>query len=379
MSDVDQLRISDWILTWDLNAEHRTGTTGDQKTSQWLFEEIVKLGAEPVIEEFGFRRRTPTNCRIESEDFTLDGVPLFDCTETSPDGVSTNLSNSPDRDSIYVLECGPGENRHLNAARQDNAVAGVVVVSKGQVSGLSLINADAFDSPFGPPVLQISTDDGDVLAAASQANASAALTVQFETSSTTASNVSTTIRGSAENLAPVVVMTPKSAWWTCTAERVGGLVAWLECIRYFTTHPPKRTVIFTANTGHELGHLGLEHFLEVRPELGAGAHIWVHFGANFAAKDCSIRLQGSNQELIKLVTDQLSSVNESEFTVVAPGTRPGGEARNIFDCGGRYVSILGSNRLFHHPDDRMSSNIDLLRLMRLTDACVKVVAHLAHA
>ena len=379
MSDEDRLRISEWILTWDLSSEHRTGTAGDNSTSQWLLEEIAKLGVEPRIEEFPFKRRIPTNCSVEGSTFSVAGVPLFDCAATHSTGTAGDLSYEPTPGSLFVLECGPGESRELHDIRTSNAVGGIVIVSKGLVPGLSLINADSFSSPFGPAALQISTADGRALVAATESNARAKLTVQFSSEKTLATNVLATIRGTSKDLAPVVVMTPKSAWWTCTAERVGGLVIWLECMRHFAVHPPKRTVIFTANTGHELGHLGLEHFLERHPQLASNAHVWVHFGANFAAIDSHIRLQGSDQNLIRQATDQLARVNETDYSVVSPGTRPGGEARNIFDRGGRYISMLGSNRLFHHPQDRMTNNVDLRRLVRLSNACVTVVSQLAHA
>ena len=56
-------------------------------------------------------------------------------------------------------------------------------------------------------------------------------------------------------------MTPRSSWWQSTAERGGGLVAWLETLRALLAAPPARPVIFTANSGHELGHLGLDDFV----------------------------------------------------------------------------------------------------------------------
>ena len=46
----------------------------------------------------------------------------------------------------------------------------------------------------------------------------------------------------------------------------------------------RRDVIFTANTGHELGHTGLDLFLEKNPKLIKEAHVWMHLGANFAAQ-----------------------------------------------------------------------------------------------
>jgi len=53
-------------------------------------------------------------------------------------------------------------------------------------------------------------------------------------------------------------MTPHSSWWRSTAERGGGLVCWLESLCALIAAPRACNVIFTANSGHELGHLGLD-------------------------------------------------------------------------------------------------------------------------
>jgi hypothetical protein len=56
-------------------------------------------------------------------------------------------------------------------------------------------------------------------------------------------------------------MTPRSSWWQSTAERGGSLVCWLEALRALIAAPPVCNVIFTANSGHELGDLGLDDFM----------------------------------------------------------------------------------------------------------------------
>src|SRR3954454_16762191 len=100
-----------------------------------------------------------------------------------------------------------------------------------------------------------------------------------------ARNVVVTIAGrgpSAET--PCVVMTPRSSWWQSTAERGGGLVCWLESLRALIAAPPSCDVVFTANSGHELGHLGLDDFMARRPgwerPINEGGATWIHFGAN---------------------------------------------------------------------------------------------------
>ena len=146
---------------------------------------------------------------------------------------------------------------------------------------------------------------------------------------------------------PVVVFTPRSGWWHSVAERGGGLAIWLELARHFSREPPKRSVILIANTGHELGHIGFEAFLESAPELFAttsdhagAASAWIHLGANFASLGSQVRLQFSDEEfrdatLLAFAKEGLAPDLETPI-----GTRPYGEAREIFDREGRFVSLL---------------------------------------
>lgn len=96
-------------------------------------------------------------------------------------------------------------------------------------------------------------------------------------------NVVAEVPGRTSTLAPLVVITPRSGWWQCAAERGGGIVCWLEAIRALAGTPPDRPAIFVASSGHELGHLGLEAFLHANEALLRAAHAWIHLGANIGA------------------------------------------------------------------------------------------------
>ena len=173
-------------------------------------------------------------------------------------------------------------------------------------------------------------------------------------------------------------MTPRSGWWQCASERGGGIAAWLEILRALAAGEPARETIFVASTGHELGHVGLLHFLETHVGLVNGAHAWIHLGANFAAcVEGAPRLQTSEGELETLALDALAKHGEEPATRAAPGTRPAGEAENVFDGGGRYVSLLGANGRFHHTDDRWPDAVDLERTERLVAGLVDVAQRLS--
>ena len=144
-----------------------------------------------------------------------------------------------------------------------------------------------------------------------------------ETVKATARNVEAKIAGSDPDLSPVVVMTPRSGWWANASERGGGIACFLEIMRAVNASVPKRDVIFTANTGHELGHTGLDLFLHNNPGLTKDAHIWMHLGANFAAKFGSqVRLQYSDDEAVASLAPWLKEHGLKPGVVTPDRTAP---------------------------------------------------------
>jgi len=367
------------VTAWDEILDHRTGSSGDAATSAWLADMIAAAGATPHIDTFSFDRLVPQKCFLTIDGLDIHGIPLFDC-------LISPLVEAP----LHPLDIGRGiglttfspnaqhpGTKALLDARVRNLHQGIVAISEGGTEGLSLLNADHFSKPYGPPVLQVDGGHKDQIVDAAASGCTGRIAFKVERQSSEASNVQTTIPGADPNLPPLVIMTPKSAWWTCTAERSGGIVAWLACVRHFENNPPRRDILFTANTGHELGHTGLERYLRKNKGLGASAHAWIHLGANLGAIDSTSRFQFSNKKLERLGTKHLAAVGIHPSSSTPMGTRPGGEASNIYDEGGQYLSLIGSNRWFHHPDDRWPHSIDLDRTTRIAEAVVRIAKELA--
>jgi len=381
-SDPLTARITAILEGWDAIDDHRTGTAGDRATADWLQREIEAAGATARLDPFPFVRRVPGECWVEAAGRRADGVPLFDGALGDPAPLESTLAPLDAGTDIGVVAFGPSL-AHAGAqtlfrARRAGVHRAIVAVAAGdQVRpGLAVINADDYVKPFGPPVLQVATGAGEWLFPAAAARSAARFRVHAELEKTQAYNVSATVTGRRSELAPLVIMTPRSGWWRCTSERGGGIVVFLECIRHFVRNPPDRTVIFTANSGHELGHLGLDAFAETPDGQFDRTFAWLHLGANFAARDTRIRLQASTQSWLD---EGLARFREHaidcESTPV--GTRPFGEARNVFDAGGQYVSILAENSLFHHPDDRWPEAVDVDRTRAATDVMVAIADRLA--
>jgi hypothetical protein len=142
---------------------------------------------------------------------------------------------------------------------------------------------------------------------------------------------------------------------------------------------PERTVRFVASSGHELGHLGLDAFLQEEAALIKQAHAWVHLGANIGAAEGRCRLQSSSDEIEAIALGATQRTGARIDRRLPRGSVPAGEARNIHVGGGRYVSLLGSGPYFHNPLDLWPSAVDINAVMQYAAATTELTLALARA
>jgi len=372
------------LIKWDSIKLHRTGTEGDNETAYWLADEIKKCGLTAEVDKFDFIKRSPGKCQVTNGTHTAIGLPMFDGGSTAFDGIKGQHGSLNTNDVIAITQYGSSANDessiNLNKVRAKNEHLAIVAIAdvSPNIPGLAVLNAESYRKPFGPPVLQVATQEREWLMKL-KADEKISVYVELIDEESDAFNVQTKIEGKDQSLSPLVVMTPKSGWWTCTSERGGGITIWLNAMRYLSKNQPNRNVIFTANTGHELSHLGLDHFLKKNPSLAKDAFAWVHLGANFAAKAGQVLWQASTKEYLEQGLEQLKALNLVEILSWPISSRPVGEARNIYDRGGQFISLLGSNPLFHHPDDIWPDSIDMEKLIKLDSFMTNMIKDMANA
>lgn len=359
-------RIASIIREYDAQGIHRTGTDVDNVSAEWMASRITGMGVTPEIDAFEFERVEILDGRFEVAGVGVQGIPMFDCGFTDANGVKGRVGPVGSDAEIIVamtlpFAAGPGF-AAIEAIRRKGGHKALVLVTDKRLppDGIATINAEAFDDPYGAPVLQIANAHWPAILNAMEARAEGHVVAHCTRVPATARNVQARIAGSDPDLEPLVVMTPRSGWWQCASERGGGIAAYFEIMRAIRERGAARDVIFTANTGHELGHMGLDHYLEGHARLIKDAAMWIHLGASFAAKIApAVHLQYSDDSARETTQSELDKRGLKPASETMPGTRPNGEARNIFDGGGRYMSILGGNGLFHHPDDRWPAAVDL--------------------
>lgn len=364
-----------WLTAWDATGIHRTATKGDEAGAAWLAEAAAALGAAVSIEEFAIDRLDPVAAYLEFDGSRIPGVPAFDAPATAPDGVSGRLG-----EDIAVAELPPSavysgeyQRRRQAAARQ----RGFVIICTGERPGLGLLNAEQFRQPYGAPAIHLASEAREMLLAAAAAGAPARLVAASRRTPATARNLVIALDGRDAGGRPLVVMTPRSSWWQSTAERGGGIVAWLESLRALLAAPPARPVLFTANTGHELGHLGLDDFVARRPGCEERA-TWLHFGANLGAAGGSLSVMSAREDLRDMAAAELARCAVPHR--LSPHDRvPSGETRDIHLKGGHYLTFVGSNPLFHLPQDRWPEAVDVGRVAAIAAAGAHIARQLADA
>jgi hypothetical protein len=121
-------------------------------------------------------------------------------------------------------------------------------------------------------------------------------------------NVLAGIEGKNPGLPPLVIMTPRSGWWTCASERGGGIACWLELMLCMRDTKPARDVRFVASSGHELGYRGIEVYAERHPDLIRRSRAWIHLGANIgAAQQPGNTIQASDDEMESVLSKGMTA------------------------------------------------------------------------
>ena len=379
-------RIAAVYTQYDAQGVHRTGTEVDFQSADWLADQVRDAGLQPDLQSLPFSRLDVQRASIDIQGESIEGLPFFDGGFTDRDGVQGGLGPAFSDAAIGVARVGPtGPTRDtFHQKRGESAHLGLVVATGGPEfglpAGLTPINADRYGTPYGPPVLQIGSEHWAWLEDEARRGSMATLVCTVERFDLNVVNVVATLQGANPSLPPLVVMTPRSGWWNCASERGGGIAVWLEIMRALVAVQPARSVHFVASTGHELGHVGLDFFLAQHPDWIQNATAWIHLGANFGtAIGSAVRLQASDAQLQDLAMAAMEKRAAPPDVLTPVGQRPYGEARNIFDGAGRYISLLGSNGVFHHPDDRWPDAVDLSKTVLLAESFIDIASQLASA
>jgi hypothetical protein len=371
-------RARDVIREYNAEGFHRTASAVDRSSADRLLVRMRGAVAGPRLEPFDVSRVDLNTAFFEIDRHRIEGLPMYDGAFTDPQGVRGALGGIDSDRQIAWIKVNPNAEIQLRKARERAGLRALIAVTMGRHPGLCPVNAAFFSDPFGPPVLQVSSEELPAIEQAADAGADVRVVAAVTRRPASAFNLVADVPGRRPDLPPVCVMTPRSGWYFNASERGGGLVCWLETLRACAVARPLRTVRFVASSGHELGHLGLHAYLKRNPTLARDAAVWIHFGANIGAVGGEVRLTCSGDALESEAIRALTAFDLNRMAR-QPASQVGGEAGTIGAAGGRFVSFIGSNEWFHNPGDRWPDAVDLQTVARFARATASLTITLANA
>ena len=281
---------------------HRTGTAGNTTTAAWLAQEFEAIGLDTSTQGFSFPSYTPHAASVRVGSFSPEVFPLYYSGRTGPSGVSATLVDvglgTPVDFALHPVAgklalvtvpmplpgLTPTFTRALEGAMQAGA-RGVVAIIQGSHNFISVPDVDAEGGMCTLPTLLVANNDGKQLRALAGQRATFTLDATYAMSGD-APNVLGVLPGTSDDV--IVIGTPITGWFAAATERGAGIGAMLTLARYFAAradgHQLKQTIMFVGTSGHEVGFLGLEKFVEANPALAPRVTAYLHFGAAVGAK-----------------------------------------------------------------------------------------------
>jgi len=266
---------------------HRTGTAGDNATSQWLSRELTSYGFSVRYLDFPLTQFFLDSAFVRVGENKISAFPLWYVNKsvnsaTSGVLIDGNLPVSSFRNKIaylrikitdHVADADRARFKELISA----GVTGIVACTESITGEIVASNTPEDHSAWPVPIVFIGAGDSARLMASLGKNVAISVSGKFQKVS--ARNVYGTV-GSGSRY--VVISTPISGWFSCGGERGPGIAAWLALAKWVSSAKLPYRFIFTANSGHELYGIGAHAFLDRVAPPASQTALWVHLGAGIA-------------------------------------------------------------------------------------------------
>jgi len=381
MTKLDSTWVAQRVAAFDGSGIHRIGAPGDFTSGTWFEREAAVGGVTVSRMPVAFNHLIIDEAWLECAGMRVDGMPMFD----SPPGhsIAGNLCEMGGKGSIGYAEFPPNaasiKGQPLESARRSSGHAALVIATRVTGESLAPINAQYYDDPFGPPVLLVAGMHHAFLAEHAARQTAVTLTSAHHRESSESFNVAAIAAGS-DSTPPIAIVTPRTGWWESTAERAGGMVAWLAGVKAAGTLGQsgrlKRSVHAYATCGHELGHLGLQTLTRQQSPLVTGAKYWLHLGANLGGMgNPALMIRAENTADSGQMRDLLAAEGyPARHIHIESIAKISGEGHDLTHLGARVLSLAGSNLHFHAASDRWPGNVNAAGIAAISRAVARWVA-----
>jgi len=390
-SDAEAQRI---LERYHAFGDKAAGGPGDIASGEWLEVELKGLG-------FNCSRQTYDVPAFEGEATLTSGaaradlIPQAIVVPTLREGLGGPLylagaGKSGPGIALLVLDYARWSSAVGQIARRvqavlDGGASAVIIVTTGPTGEALALNAPVDKPLFDRPVAVMAPKDAGPFLQAAVRGEAATLRVTGRSFRRPAFNVTASLdNGAARTL---VISTPRSGWFSCAGERGSGMATWLMLVRWAAGSRLPVNIALVATSGHEYENAGGEHFIhELAPKPDKTA-LWVHLGANVAARDWHERgtvlspLPGADSQRYLLASPPLVTSARTAFAgqpgleqvYPADPALAAGELGNVLRAGySPAIGIFGGHR-FHHAraDDLRCVSAPLIP--PVVDAFAKVI------
>jgi hypothetical protein len=314
---------------------------------------------------------------IECAGQRIDGLPMFDSPSSTTSGISGALGTGG---AVGYAEFPPNaasiKGQPLEQLRRATSHTALIIATRVTGDSLAPINAQFYNQPFGPPVLQVAGTHHAFLAEHAAKNTPVKLVSSYRRAAAESFNIAASAR-SETRAQPLAVVTPRTGWWESTAERAGGMIAWLAAVHAASAlkqnNKLKRDVHAYATCGHELGHLGLQTLTQQQAPLIQNAKYWLHLGANLGgAGNLTMMIRAANTADSQTMRDLLIAEGyPAQHIHVEPISKISGEGHDLTHLGANVLSLAGSNLHFHAASDRWPGNVNAAGIASISRAVAR--------
>lgn len=354
---------------------HRFGTEADRRTTEWIAKELASAGFETRFQAFSVGKQYfPSSAALRIGAATVSALPFWWPSENKSavklsaplaDETAANAAGKilwirmPFDGGAYLSDA---QRNAIRAAASRSPIAIVAVIDAPSEEEYAY-NVAQSDAPWPVPVVVVGSKHSAALQAALQSGQSVEIVVdgRYESNLTGRNVVARLNRGAAST---IVVSTPTTGWFTCACERGAGVAVFLALARAAAASEAKVNYVFVATAGHEIGHGGMEAFLQAQRPKPSQTRAWLHLGASVACYEW--RKSGSEWTTAKALELRRFLVYSAPAAATASAAfagvdvkrvqverqAPPGELREIHAAGyATYLGMAGTHRFFHSPGD----------------------------
>lgn len=376
-----------------------SGSVGDIACGAWLEAPLRDLGYVTARQEFSVPFFDARTRQLAANDLALPVTPQAIVAATGPDGMAGPLVVTSDycaassrlKGAIALIEL---PYRRWSSIHDGDIVATVrstfargaraaLLITNGPTGEALALNGDGERALFDRPVAVLAPKAFAQLRAVGPQHAT--LAIHGTAGRREAFNLAGRMdRGARRSL---VVSTPRSGWTVAAGERGPGVAAWLALARWAPSALPGLDLTFLCNSGHEYENLGASLALKTSAPSPGHTALWLHLGANLAARDWHelgggrlLPLWSADPQRFLLASPTLVNAARAEFAGIsglemAYPARPGAPGELAHILAARYqnvAGIFGAHR-YHHAEGDDERCVDAQLVAPVVEACKRLI------